>query len=194
MPLDGVGECGFTGRSFERWWRGWRRWKRQGIGQELDGAWCSRAKVRFVMLSCATTSASMSINMLRACSMFISYSFSPPICPSSLLPLLLRLSSSRSDGQGSLCPPPASLPGFDSGRELFEACRNGDVARVKKLINTTNVNAKGKLFRAVHKHAFPLSIPHCSSTSFLAQTPLDGSRLLSILPPDSDVATLSITS
>jgi len=47
-----------------------------------------------------------------------------------------------SDGQGGLCPPTSSLPGFDSGRELFEACRNGDVARVKKLINTTNVNAK----------------------------------------------------
>ncbi|XP_061656623.1 poly [ADP-ribose] polymerase tankyrase-1 [Syngnathoides biaculeatus] len=27
-------------------------------------------------------------------------------------------------------------------RELFEACRNGDVVRVKKLVDTTNVNAK----------------------------------------------------
>lgn len=30
----------------------------------------------------------------------------------------------------------------DPGRELFEACRNGDLAKVKKLVNAHNVNAK----------------------------------------------------
>ena len=30
----------------------------------------------------------------------------------------------------------------DSGRELFEACRNGDLNKVKKLVSTHNVNAK----------------------------------------------------
>ncbi|XP_074640442.1 poly [ADP-ribose] polymerase tankyrase-1-like [Tubulanus polymorphus] len=30
----------------------------------------------------------------------------------------------------------------DPGRELFEACRNGDLNKVKKLVNTQNVNAK----------------------------------------------------
>lgn len=30
----------------------------------------------------------------------------------------------------------------DPGRELFEACRNGDLGKVKKLITPQNVNAK----------------------------------------------------
>ena len=30
----------------------------------------------------------------------------------------------------------------DAGRELFEACRNGDINKVKNLIGTHNVNAK----------------------------------------------------
>lgn len=30
----------------------------------------------------------------------------------------------------------------DPGRELFEACRNGDLNKVKKLVNCHNVNSK----------------------------------------------------
>lgn len=30
----------------------------------------------------------------------------------------------------------------DPGRELFEACRNGDLSKVKKLVTPHNVNAK----------------------------------------------------
>lgn len=30
----------------------------------------------------------------------------------------------------------------DPGRELFEACRNGDLNKVKKLVSSSNVNAK----------------------------------------------------
>uniref|UniRef100_A0AAR2LEK7 Poly [ADP-ribose] polymerase n=1 Tax=Pygocentrus nattereri TaxID=42514 RepID=A0AAR2LEK7_PYGNA len=38
----------------------------------------------------------------------------------------------------------AASPAQDSGafRELFEACRNGDVSRVKRLVDSANVNAK----------------------------------------------------
>ena len=86
MPLDGVGECEFTGGSFERWyrrWRGWRRRKRQGIGQELDGAWCSRTKVCFV--TCFVTSR-IDIGIASPCNegLFTSF-FLSPICPSFLL-------------------------------------------------------------------------------------------------------------
>lgn len=30
----------------------------------------------------------------------------------------------------------------DPNRELFEACRNGDIVKVRKLVNASNVNAK----------------------------------------------------
>ena len=33
------------------------------------------------------------------------------------------------------------------GRELFEACRNGDLNKVKKLLTTYNVNARDKAGR-----------------------------------------------
>ena len=34
------------------------------------------------------------------------------------------------------------ISGNDPLRELFEACRNGDLVRVKKMINSANVNAR----------------------------------------------------
>ncbi|XP_066509234.1 poly [ADP-ribose] polymerase tankyrase-1-like isoform X2 [Hoplias malabaricus] len=40
----------------------------------------------------------------------------------------------------SAAPSPAALSG--ELRDLFEACRNGDVSRVKRLVDTANVNAK----------------------------------------------------
>lgn len=36
----------------------------------------------------------------------------------------------------------SSSGGNGAFRDLFEACRNGDVSRVKKLVDTVNVNAK----------------------------------------------------
>jgi len=36
----------------------------------------------------------------------------------------------------------SSQPTDDAGRELFEACRNGDINKVKHLIGSHNVNAK----------------------------------------------------
>ena len=44
--------------------------------------------------------------------------------------------SRRSVGHGE------NLSLNDAGRELFEACRNGDLSKVKKLVNPHNVNAK----------------------------------------------------
>ncbi|XP_048249327.1 poly [ADP-ribose] polymerase tankyrase-1-like isoform X1 [Haliotis rufescens] len=37
---------------------------------------------------------------------------------------------------------PSSPSSNDVGRELFEACRNGDLSKVKKLVNSHNVNSK----------------------------------------------------
>ncbi|KAI4883895.1 hypothetical protein NFI96_026918, partial [Prochilodus magdalenae] len=54
-------------------------------------------------------------------------------------------SSSPSGAAGSSSPASAApSPSQDSGafRELFEACRNGDVSRVKRLVDSANVNAK----------------------------------------------------
>jgi len=51
-------------------------------------------------------------------------------------------------GRRSLGPHHESDDGFslqsrnDPNRELFEACRNGDIVKVKKLVNANNVNAK----------------------------------------------------
>jgi tankyrase len=41
---------------------------------------------------------------------------------------------------GMHCDP--SIGSTEAGRELFEACRNGDLGKVKKLVTTHNVNAK----------------------------------------------------
>ena len=45
-------------------------------------------------------------------------------------------SSRRSVGHGE------NISQNEVGRELFEACRNGDLSKVKKIVNTHNVNAK----------------------------------------------------
>ncbi|XP_048382758.1 poly [ADP-ribose] polymerase tankyrase-1 isoform X1 [Stegostoma tigrinum] len=61
--------------------------------------------------------------------------------------------NATSPPSGAAVPPPPPPPTTtttgggggavnDSGRELFEACRNGDVLRVKRLVDSGNVNAK----------------------------------------------------
>lgn len=58
--------------------------------------------------------------------------------------------TTTSGGGSSSVSSPSSggtTPGDGSGiggafRELFEACRNGDVSRVKRLVDSVNVNAK----------------------------------------------------
>lgn len=51
-------------------------------------------------------------------------------------------SSVSSPGSGAASPTDASSSIGGAFRELFEACRNGDVSRVKRLVDSVNVNAK----------------------------------------------------
>ena len=56
----------------------------------------------------------------------------------------------------------------DAGRELFEACRNGDLCKVKKLVNTHNVNSKdtaGRKSSPLHFAAGTIGIDLGRSTS-----------------------------
>uniref|UniRef100_S4RWH8 Poly [ADP-ribose] polymerase n=1 Tax=Petromyzon marinus TaxID=7757 RepID=S4RWH8_PETMA len=59
-----------------------------------------------------------------------------PSSSSSLSPSSGSLGSGPGSGQDS------SADGGDAGKELFEACRNGDVGRVKRLVSPLNVNAR----------------------------------------------------
>uniref|UniRef100_A0A672MPK8 Poly [ADP-ribose] polymerase n=1 Tax=Sinocyclocheilus grahami TaxID=75366 RepID=A0A672MPK8_SINGR len=49
---------------------------------------------------------------------------------------------SQSPGSGAASPGDAVCGAGGAFRELFEACRNGDVSRVKRLVDSVNVNAK----------------------------------------------------
>jgi len=51
-------------------------------------------------------------------------------------------SSVSSPGSGAASPADGSSGIGGAFRELFEACRNGDVSRVKRLVDSVNVNAK----------------------------------------------------
>uniref|UniRef100_A0A672YHP2 Poly [ADP-ribose] polymerase n=1 Tax=Sphaeramia orbicularis TaxID=375764 RepID=A0A672YHP2_9TELE len=51
-------------------------------------------------------------------------------------------SSVSSPGSGAASPADVSSGIGGAFRELFEACRNGDVSRVKRLVDSVNVNAK----------------------------------------------------
>lgn len=72
--------------------------------------------------------------------------------PDLTAPVLASSASSTSSTSGSsVVPSPgsgANSPSEGSSgvggafRELFEACRNGDVSRVKRLVDSVNVNAK----------------------------------------------------
>ncbi|XP_069781565.1 poly [ADP-ribose] polymerase tankyrase-1 isoform X2 [Narcine bancroftii] len=70
--------------------------------------------------------------------------------PSSVATTAPAPTSDRPDSpgftSGSITPPGTGTATggsvSDSGRELFEACRNGDVLRVKRLVDSGNVNAK----------------------------------------------------
>jgi tankyrase len=53
----------------------------------------------------------------------------------------------------------------DPNRELFEACRNGDINKVKKLVTASNVNAKdtaGRKSSPLHFAAGQFLIIHTS--------------------------------
>lgn len=51
-------------------------------------------------------------------------------------------SSGSSPDSGSTSPGGGGCGTSGAFRELFEACRNGDVSRVKRLVDSVNVNAK----------------------------------------------------
>lgn len=51
-------------------------------------------------------------------------------------------SCSTSPGSGATSPGEGVCATGGAFRELFEACRNGDVSRVKRLVDSVNVNAK----------------------------------------------------
>lgn len=56
---------------------------------------------------------------------------------------LRRLSGISSFAGGSALSPAMETSGaVEGGRDLFEACRNGDLERVKKLIKPENVNSR----------------------------------------------------
>lgn len=59
-------------------------------------------------------------------------------------PANTEASGSSSPGSTPECGGGGSSTSGGNGafRELFEACRNGDVSRVKKLVDAVNVNAK----------------------------------------------------
>lgn len=72
-----------------------------------------------------------------------------PASPDIPAPALSSSNSTTTGGSSSAGSSPdsgsnSSPGGSDCGtfRELFEACRNGDVSRVKRLVDTVNVNAK----------------------------------------------------
>lgn len=54
----------------------------------------------------------------------------------------------------------------DPGRELFEACRNGDLNKVKKLVSSHNVNAKDTAGRKSTPLHFAAGVFHCLHTSY----------------------------
>ncbi|KAF3850603.1 hypothetical protein F7725_012375 [Dissostichus mawsoni] len=86
----------------------------------------------------------------RECAGGIDVAPASPDLPVSVLPSSASFSTTTtSGGSGSSVSSPgsgASSPADGSSggafRELFEACRNGDVSRVKRLVDSVNVNAK----------------------------------------------------
>lgn len=88
----------------------------------------------------------------RECSVGIEMSLASPDLPGPTLATSTSFSTTASGGGGSSSvssPGSAAASPMDGGggiggafRELFEACRNGDVSRVKRLVDAVNVNAK----------------------------------------------------
>ncbi len=64
----------------------------------------------------------------------------------------------------------------DAGRELFEACRNGDLTKVKKLVNGHNVNAKDTAGRKSSPLHFAAGSQTSSASRFNYQCLFDPSR------------------
>lgn len=86
----------------------------------------------------------------RECSGGIEASLASPDPPAPVLASSASSTTTTSGGSSSVSSPgsgatsPADGISGNGGafRELFEACRNGDVSRVKRLVDSVNVNAK----------------------------------------------------
>ncbi|KAJ3607295.1 hypothetical protein NHX12_025605 [Muraenolepis orangiensis] len=87
----------------------------------------------------------------RECSGGMEISLASPDVPAAVLASSASSTTTTTSGGGSSvsspgsgCTSPADGSGGIGGafRELFEACRNGDVSRVKRLVDSVNVNAK----------------------------------------------------
>ena len=71
----------------------------------------------------------------------------------------------------------------DSGRELFEACRGGDLSKVKTLVNSINVNSRdtaGRKSTPLH-FAAGESVTKTTTTTSSKQQPQQHHRLLLVL-------------
>lgn len=70
--------------------------------------------------------------------------------------------------------PPASSSISDPLRELFEACRTGDLAKVKKLVNAQTVNARDTAGRKSTPLHFAAGNEECSLLLSYFQGSTDG--------------------
>lgn len=88
----------------------------------------------------------------RECSVGIEMSVASPELPAPVLGSSASSTTTTSGGGSSVSSPGSAAASPTDGssgagiggafRELFEACRNGDVSRVKRLVDSVNVNAK----------------------------------------------------
>ena len=86
----------------------------------------------------------------RECSGGMEISLASPDQPAAVLASSASSTTTTSGGGSSVSSPGSGCTSPTDGssgiggafRELFEACRNGDVSRVKRLVDSVNVNAK----------------------------------------------------
>lgn len=86
----------------------------------------------------------------RECSGGIETALASPDLPAAALASSASSTTTTSGGGSSVSTPGSEATSPTDGssgvggafRELFEACRNGDVSRVKRLVDSVNVNAK----------------------------------------------------
>lgn len=117
--------------------------------------------------------------------------------PGLLLPLLALLlaaaaarimSGRRCAGGGAACAGAAAEAVEPAARELFEACRNGDVERVKRLVTPEKVNSRdtaGRKSTPLHFAAGNrdlLASPHLRTRALRPETRHSG-PLLPVFPP-----------
>ncbi|KAL2078216.1 hypothetical protein ACEWY4_025901 [Coilia grayii] len=76
-------------------------------------------------------------------------------------------------GRGAVSPVMETSGAVEGGRELFEACRNGDVERVKKLVNPDNVDSRDTAGRKSTPLHFAAGFGRRDVVEFLLQNGAD---------------------